>query len=409
MSKRVKLLITAMSAATCMSATTFADDTTEILNGQINLGAAINAVAETDVEQATATTMTAIGMANAATFDLIAPHDIETSQTFSGNVASVATTMADRIDGMATTTAVGLGNSTSALVDGGMTVNSSQEALDGSSVSAQANLDVSSYVMHSVTTANAAANAFESIAYGGEANLDLRQDSGASVTADAFVLAPDGGLGDSAVAVGAANGNSVSVEGYMGPSQIVTVDQVNRGDVSGRAIMSAGGGSVGQQAVASANGNSVRVQNENGYAHLQGDQVNDGTVTAEAQILVGNFDVDTLSASAEGVGNSAVLSNIGADAFMGLTQTNNGTVNVSASLNGDMGGQGALYASAYGNAATSYICSECPVTSYGDMNQTNNAAVSSNVTGQMTTGSTISGTATAIGNSSTYQTINPYQ
>ncbi len=392
-----------------MSAATFADDTTEILNGQINLDAAINAVVLNETDQADIATATSVGMANAATFDLITPHDIETSQTFSGNVASRATTRARAIDGMATTTALGFGNSASLLVDDGMDVVSSQSALDGASVSAEARLEVDDYVMHSVTTASAAANAYESIAYDGEANLDLRQDSGATVTADAYALAPNGGLGDSAIAVGAANGNSISVEGYMGPSQIVTVDQANRGDVTGRTIMEAGGGAVGQQAIASANGNSVRIQNEDGYAHLQGDQTNSGGVTADASIIVGNFDIDTLAISSEGVGNSAVLSNIGADAYMGLDQVNNGTVQSNASLTGDLGGNAALYATAYGNAATSYICSECPVTSYGNMNQTNNASVSSTSYGQMNSGVAISGTATAVGNSATFQSVNPYQ
>lgn len=398
-----------MSAATLTSTATFADDTTEILNGQINLDAAINVVAQVEADQADASVMSAIGMANAATFDLITPHDIENSQTFSGNVASRASTTADIIDGMAVTTAIGLGNSASVMVDDGMDVNSAQTALDGASVSAEAELAISSYAMHSLTTASAAANAYESIAYGGETNLNLRQDSGASVTADAFILAPTGGIGDSAIVLGTANGNSVSVEGYMGPSQIVTVDQDNRGRVSGRAFIEAGGGSVSTQAVAAANGNAVRIQNEDGYAHLQGEQTNSGQVASEARMVVGLYDVDTLSISSEGVGNSAILSNIGADAFMGLDQTNTGTVNSTASLQGQTGGNAALFSTAYGNAATSYICSDCPVTSYGDMNQLNSATINSTVNGQLGSGNAISGTATAIGNAATYQTVDPYQ
>ena len=42
------------------------------------------------------------------------------------------------------------------------------------------------------------------------------------------------------------------------------------------------------------------------------------------------------------------------------------------------------------------------------MNQVNGANVSSVVTGQMTTGQNISGTATAIGNSATFQTATGY-
>jgi hypothetical protein len=189
---------------------------------------------------------------------------------------------------------------------------------------------------------------------------------------------------------------------------MVDVDQDNRGDVTGQARVEAGGGAIYTTAVASANGNSVWIQNENGYAHLEGTQDNEGAVTAESEVLVGDFDIDLVSVSSEGVGNSAIISNIGADAFMGLDQTNNGAVTARANFEGDAGGSAMLSATAFGNAATTYVCSECPVSAYGATNQTNSAAVSSIVTGRVTNGGVLTGTATAIGNSATYQTVNPY-
>ena len=184
MSKRVKALIAGTSVATLSCAATYADDTTEILNGQVNLDAAISVTATGETDTVNSVNMTAIGMANAATIDLISPHDVESTQAFSGSVTTQATTTATQIDGVATTTSTAFGNSTSILVDGGMDVSSDQSAADGSSVSARADLNVSSYAISSVTTAAASANAYESIAYGGEANLDLRQDSGADVSAE---------------------------------------------------------------------------------------------------------------------------------------------------------------------------------------------------------------------------------
>jgi hypothetical protein len=409
MSKHVKALIAGTSVAILTSAPIFADDTTEILNGQINLDAAISVSATGVTPEADSASMNAIGIANALTVDVVTPHDIVSTQTVSGSVATSATTSVGSIDGAAITTSNAMGNSTSIMVDDGMDVDSTQTALDGTTISANAQLDVSSYTMTSATTAAATANAYESTAYGGEANLFLRQDSGADVTADAYVLAPTAGLGWAATVLGAANGNSVSVEGYDdGPSQVVDVDQSNRGDVRGIARLEAGGGAEAGQVIASANGNAVRIQNENGYAHLQGDQVNDGQVDAEAEIIVGNFDVDIFTASAEAAGNSAIISNIGADAFMGVGQVNNGAVNARSNFTGDSGGGALLSATAWGNAATTYICSECPVTAWGDTNQVNNAAIASTVTGQVNSGGVLNGTATAIGNSATYQTINPH-
>lgn len=407
MSKRVKLLSTAMIAATLTCAATYADDTTEILNGQVNLNANIQVTAETSVGQAASAMMTAIGHANALTVDVLTPHDIENTQTFSGSVVGRATTNAQMIDGAAITTSTMFGNSAVVIVDNGMDVTSEQNALDGAQVRSTAQHSLTSYGITSVTTAGASANAWESTAYAGEANLDLRQDSGASVTADAYVIAPTAGLGVSSTTVAAANGNSAMITGYDAASQVVDVDQNNRGDVTGLVRVDAGGGSEMTNATASANGNNVRIENQEAYAHLQGQQSNGGEVLADSEILVGNFDVDLMTVAAEGVGNSAVLSNIGSNSYMGLDQTNAANVTARANFEGDAGGVALLSATAFGNAATSYICSECPVTAYGAMNQTNSATISSVVTGQMTTGGMITGTATAIGNSSTYQTTNP--
>ncbi|WP_339749510.1 holdfast anchor protein HfaD [uncultured Maricaulis sp.] len=399
----------ATSAAMTVCAPIFADGTTEVLNGQLNLDAAISVVATGDTPAANTATMTAIGMANALTGDFATAHDVTSDQTFSGSVATSATTSAGIIYGTAITTSSAIGNSASLTNDTTMDASATQTALDGSAVRSDANLNVSNYAMTSVTTATASANAYGSVSYGGDNTLDLRQDSGADVSADSYVLASGGGLGWSASSVAAANGNSASIEGYyMGPSHIADIDQSNRGDVSASANLEAGGGGETTQVIASANGNSAWMQNENGYAHMQGSQDNSGQVDAVANADIGNFDIDTVSLSAEGVGNSAIISNIGADAYMGLDQTNNGTVNATTNFTGGAGGAALASATAFGNAATTYVCSECAVTAWGRTNQTNNAGINANVTGQMTSGSLLSGTATAIGNSATFQSVNPY-
>ena len=398
----------ATSAVMTVSAPIFADDTTEVLNGQLNLDAAISVVAEGETPATNTATMTAIGMGNALTGDFATAHDVESDQTFSGSVDASATTTAGIVYGTAITTASAIGNSANLINDETMDVSAGQTALDGSSVSSNATLNVSNYAMTSVTTATATANAYGSVSYGGDNTLDLRQDSGADVSADSYVLAEGGGLGWSASTVAAANGNSASIEGYyMYPSQMVDIEQENRGSVRATAHLEAGGGAEETQVIASANGNSAWMQNENGYAHMQGSQENSGQVDAEANAEIGNFDIDVVTLSAEGVGNSAIISNIGADAYMGLDQTNNGIVNATTTFTGGAGGVALASATAFGNAATTYVCSECPVTAYGNMNQTNNAAITSNVTGHMTSGSLLSGTATAIGNSATFQSVSP--
>ena len=390
-------------------APTFADDTTEILNGQINLDAAINVVAEGETEEAGAATLTAIGSANALTVDVVERHDIASEQTFSGDVDARASTSATIVHGTAVTTSSAMGNAASVINDNGMDAEITQTAEDGSSVSATSQLDIGAYAISSITTATASANAYDAVSYGGENNHTLRQDSGADVSADSYVLAPTGGLGYAASVIAAANGNSAQIQGYyMGPDQIADIDQDNRGQIAARASASSGGGAVSETVTASANGNSAWMQNENGYAHIQGEQDNSGAVTAEATAEVGNFDIDLFAVSSEGVGNSVIISNIGTDAFMGLDQTNTGAVTTLATVDGEEGGAALVSATAFGNAATTYVCSECGATAYGNTNQTNSAAINSHVTGRMTTGATLSGTATAIGNSATYQSVSPY-
>ncbi len=398
-----------MIAATTTCAATFADDTTEILNGQLNLDAAITVTAQGETGQAASANMTGIGSANALTVDVVAPHDVTSDQTFSGSVDVQASTTATAVDGPAITTAAALGNSVSIINDNGMDADITQTAQDGSSVSATAQLNIASYAMNSVTTATASANAYDAVSYGEHNNHALRQDSGADVTADAYVLAPTGGLGNTASLIGGANGNSAQIQGYyLAPDQVADIDQDNRGDVSASANVEAGGGAIYTTAVSSANGNSVWMQNEWGYAHIQGEQDNEGDVTAETHAEIGDFDIDLVSLSSEGVGNSAIISNIGTDAYMGVDQTNNGVVTATTTFDGGAGGAALASATAFGNAATTYVCSECAATAWGSTNQTNNSSVNANVTGQMTTGSVLTGTATAIGNSATYQSITPY-
>lgn len=399
-----------MTAAMTTSAPIFADDTTEIVNGQINLGAAIRVVVQVEGDATPSATASSAGTGNALTVDVIEPHDVESRQEFSGSVEAEAVSRARAVDGAAITTASAIGNGATLLADDDLSLDSEQVAADGSSVSATAGLEIDDYAVTSVTAASASANAVDSITYGGDTELDLRQDSGADVTADAYIAARTGGIGEAATLASTASGNTASAQGYyQGPSQVVSVDQDNRGDILARARIEAGGGGVITTAVAQANGNTAQIQNEDAYAHLQGEQDNVGEVRAVANAEIGNFDVDVVTLSSEGVGNSALISNFGSDIFMGPDQTNNGGVSAVTRIRGDQGGVGIGNATAFGNAATGYICSECPVTATGDMNQVNSAAISARTTVSTNSSTALIGSAFAVGNSATFESVRPGQ
>ena len=389
------------------SAPIFADDTTEIVNGQINLDAAIRVVVQGQSEQAETVELIAAGMANALTVDVVEPHDVENDQVFSGDVSAKAVATTTELDGSALVSATAVGNGATLIADSDLSMTSDQEALDGSTVAARARLENDSYAMISTTVASASANAVDTLTYGGETELSLRQDSGADVSADSYVAAPSGGLGWTATAASIASANTIGAQGYdQGPSQILDINQDSRGDVAATTRINAGGGGEMTIATAQANGNTARIQNEYAYGHMQGEQDNEGAVTATADVSIPHFDVDILTVSAEGVGNSALISNVGSNIYLGLDQTNNGAVAATANISGEDGGVGIANTTAFGNAATGYICSECPVTATGDMRQTNTADIRARTTITTNTGQLI-GSAFAAGNSASYQTTTP--
>lgn len=400
-----------MSAATLTSAATSAAATTsaqDIVNGQINLDAALNVVVSGNVDQADGSNLSAVTLGNAVTVDVVERHDVANAQDFSGSANAEATMTGNQLDGTSFTTSVAMANTADLTHDNGMDLTSTQTARDGAAVSARSSYLIGEYGMGSVTTATAAANAVESMAYGDTNRFDVDQDSGANVSAEAVADAPTGGLGNMATLAAVASGNTSRFEGYhLGPEQEIDLDQDNRGDVRATGRVNAGGGAIATTAATQAAGNTASVQNENGDVTMTGDQNNAGAVDAETEIVLGNFDIDTVTGSSEALGNSVIISNIGADVATGVGQTNTGVVNASTSFQGGAGGVAILSANAFGNAQTTYICSECPVTAYGTTNQTNSANVTATVTGSMQGGPMLIGTASAIGNTATYQTVTP--
>lgn len=390
-----------------MSVSAFADDTTEILNGQINLQAEVSALLRVDAGETGEATLTSTAMANALDVETIAPHDVENTQSFGGFVTADAETSVTSVDGTALTVSTAMGNGATLSMTGGSDISSTQTAADGSSVFAGATLRVGSYANSSVTAANAAANAVEIEADYGSINGQLRQDSGADVRADATIDAPNGGMGWTAVLGATASGNNIQTSGYV-TDQIHVVDQTNSGEIRATARMEAGGGSRFTTVASQAQGNGLSVENQWGYAHAQGSQTNSGDADALTDIDLGNFDQDSIIASADGLGNSAVVSNIGADVFVGLDQNNIGNVNATMRFSGDDGGEVIGSASAFGNAVSAYSCNECPnVQATGEVNQTNSGRVTSTFQATQGTGWGITGAANAVGNSASFVTTSP--
>ncbi|PIW31863.1 MAG: hypothetical protein COW29_00805 [Rhodobacterales bacterium CG15_BIG_FIL_POST_REV_8_21_14_020_59_13] len=407
MSRFAKVLTAGTSAATLLFATGYADDTTEILNGQLNLDAQVNANGQVVVGHTGNVTLNAVAMGNALDVQMPTGHDVSSSQQFGGFVTSTAETNAVAIDGTAITASGAYGNSAIVDVDGDSDIAVTQSANDGSNVFSAATLRLDSYAVSNITAATAAANSVETIgAYGGIQG-SIQQDSGAAVESRAIVEARLAGLGEFSTTAATASGNAIRSQGDES-SVILNTVQSNRGAVRASARVNAGGGGVFTTVAAQAQGNGLDVATEWAYGDARGTQDNSGDTEAEANINIGNFDEDSILASSESLGNSAILTNLGTDTFLGLDQANSGGVRATTRFDGGFGGEVLGSAAAYGNAATSWGCQACPDTiSRGQINQTNSGSVNATFQSQYISGWGTTGSATAIGNSATFVTQDP--
>lgn len=348
--------------------------------------------------------LTTVGVGNMLEVETQSSHDVTSTQQFGGFATSTATTSGVELTGTATTTSSAYGNSAVLELRGDSDINLTQTAADGSNVFSGASLNVDGYSYSNITAATAVANAVETIGEYGSVVGAIRQDSGAAVEARANVEARTGGLGEFSVTAATASGNAIRSSGDES-AVILATDQANRGAVRASARVNAGGGGVFTTVAAQAQGNGLDVATEWAYGEARGSQNNSGNTDAEANINIGNFDNESIFASSESLGNSAILTNLGTDTFLGLDQTNSGRVNSIMRFDGNFGGEVIGSSAAFGNAATSWGCAACPDTrTEGTINQTNTGAVNATFQTQYLTGWGTTGTATAVGNSATFIT-----
>lgn len=156
-------------------------------------------------------------------------------------------------------------------------------------------------------------------------------------------------------------------------------------------------------------GNSAAVHNEWGYATLgrEGSELfqgNDASVGSETYVTLDSWS-GVATSSSYGVGNAATISNVGSDTGLFAIQNNYGDVTSIASLNGGAGnGTGVLTSTAIGNAATATLCNICgDAALQGRSQQYNQGSVVAQGSVTMGASGIIVGSATAVGNSATYQ------
>ncbi|OYX29171.1 MAG: hypothetical protein B7Y99_13615 [Caulobacterales bacterium 32-69-10] len=196
--------------------------------------------------------------------------------------------------------------------------------------------------------------------------------------------------------------NNVTVDSDSAPSDI-GVGQIADGD-GASAVVDVVLGSAGDiQALATGVGNNVDAQHRSPESGMGVSQGNSAPVTAYANLEVTDWTGDA-NVVAYGVGNSVVQSNNGPRAVIYSEQYMDGDVNVAAGFTGGAGANVFTSATAIGNAVSGYACSACGGSLEAFNNQVGSSRVRANsaisVTGRARS---ISGQASAVGNSATYE------
>lgn len=163
-------------------------------------------------------------------------------------------------------------------------------------------------------------------------------------------------------------------------------------------------------AATTASGNAYVLNNQFGYTShgREGSELfqgNESEIDAQTYVTLTNFGGHA-AASSYGVGNSAVVSNVGSDTALNAIQSNFANVSSQASFTGQSmtGGVATLSSVSIGNAATASLCNTCgDATLNGRTQQFNSANISASATMNVPGAGAVIGSASAIGNASTYQ------
>ncbi|MEM9740829.1 MAG: holdfast anchor protein HfaD [Pseudomonadota bacterium] len=332
--------------------------------------------------------------------------DFDANQAMHGSVEAAASVDGANVSGTAFTAATAYGNASTAGTWMGNSQNQSHQTMTGD-VSATSVIDLNSSANVSASTTGIANVATTSGEFG-DNNAFQTQTSAGSVNAN--TLASVGGSSGTAAFVATASGNTVYSAGHTTTALQGAVQTTAMGErIEGHADIQMG--TTGSAFVATtAAGNSYLLNNEFGYASLgrEGSELyqgNESEVLARTFVDLGVFS-DQAAVSAYGVGNSAAVTNLGSDTALHTIQSNFADVTSQVQFSGvsTTGGVVQVSSIAIGNTASAGLCVTCgQATLQGTTTQFNSASISATGSIQATQIGSLTGSATAIGNSATYQ------
>lgn len=265
------------------------------------------------------------------------------------------------------------------------------------------------YSYNAATSASASTNTAAVSAQNAELRMLMNQESSGSVNASAQMDADI--VEDQAVSGAIASANNLSIGGETTTVLNATRQNATGASVTARSDLYAGY-ATDASGNATANANSVTIDNRWGYVNAAIEQNSTAQVAADSYVTLGSDFAGFGSAGAYGVGNQALVSNIGSDMTMAVSQANGGNVSANAALVGEDGGMALASSAAYGNNISGSLCTTCDASGAvpglsASSAQTNDGNVYSSATLRTTGANMVGATSTAIGNAATYSARPP--
>ena len=385
----------------------------QVLNGQVQLGdvTASQLLDVTSVTDQTAATTTATGNAFTAASD-VGSLNVQSTQSMQG-AATSATQLTVETEGdageVALTTAA-TGNTGEADSLGGAPLTATlQQSTGPGTISADGKIEAENGQANDIVLDTQAIGNTQGVAVdGSSANVSVTQSSSATTVTD-------GGMylgyspGESDLAASAVS-NNITATGLDGASQTLNLNQSMTGTMTQSAQFVAVGQVQTLNNATTASANNISVSNDGGPLDVTATQNNQGYVRGQAESTA--FSFGTSTATANGVGNSAIYGETGGQITLNSTQLNGGAgIEAISSSGGSVGYDLSSTSTAMGNAVTGYACSACGGVMNITSSQSNTADVGATAgipyAGTNGTVRSATSTATAVGNSATFYVSKP--
>ncbi len=376
-------------------------------NNQYNAG---DATAVTDVEVGWAHDAGATSIASGnvvTTTQEDNDSELTSTQHMDGDTTAEADATVWTASGNVAITSAAVANGGTAIITGGSSEIDAEQLGHGDTNASTALRN--GYSVNAATSASASNNTAAVSAQNAEVRVLMDQESVGSVSAQSELDADI--VEDQAVSGAIANANNLSIGGETATVLNATRQNASGGSVTAYSDIYAGS-ATDASGNATANANAVTIDNQWGYVNAAIEQNATTNVTADSYVTLGSDFTGFASAGAYGVGNQTMVSNMGSDTVMDVTQSNGGDISANAAVAAEDGGMALASSAAYGNTITGSLCVSCDASGAvpsltASSSQTNDGDVYSSSVIRSTGAVTVGSTSTAIGNAATYQVRPP--